>query len=340
MIICSNCGAVNTNTDSPYCKKCGAKLPKFSRSNHESHFHVSEQQSYSNNVDKQEQTQLNSRIPFDSLQEIPISDEILTQIPSTDDSPFYEVKEFEMLQDDLENENDDEAEILKEIPPQPFRGSIIASKEIFTPKVKSKPLKNKETASQPDSASAQKPKSNAKSNNLYQKQFQLENDIKKELKFLSRKITVKELPKQNVNEVPIKSKIVKSKEKSRAPESLSEILKNVIRLDPNIEASAIIKSDGTILESILSENISDSLASTIVQHLSIMGNDIIKALNAGQLYSISIKGSNGILDIAPIIDLKNIYLLIYSNPKVKSGIIQIALNLIKKQVKEYFGIIK
>ncbi len=125
---------------------------------------------------------------------------------------------------------------------------------------------------------------------------------------------------------------------------MNDILKRLIMLDLNIEASAIIKTDGTILASAISSRISDSLFATIGMNLSMMGSDIIEGLDAGKLRSISVRGTNGILDLAPIDkenpSVKDMILVILSNPKTKSGIISFAVNIVKKQLKEYLGIQK
>jgi predicted regulator of Ras-like GTPase activity (Roadblock/LC7/MglB family) len=160
----------------------------------------------------------------------------------------------------------------------------------------------------------------------------------KVLKFLSNKITVKKLPSEEKKEIKTK------KEKEISPASLNEILKELLKLDLHIEASAIIKSDGTILASAISSRISDSLFATIGQNLSMIGTDIIEGLSAGRLMNISVRGTNGVLDLAPI-DIKsslgkNMILIILSNPRVKSGIINFASNIVKKQVKQYLGISK
>jgi predicted regulator of Ras-like GTPase activity (Roadblock/LC7/MglB family) len=76
-----------------------------------------------------------------------------------------------------------------------------------------------------------------------------------------------------------------------------------------------------------------------------IGNDIIKGLNAGKLQNISIRGTNGVLDLAPINTGgdtlgRDMMLIILSHPKVKSGIIYFAVNIVQKQVKEYLGLTK
>jgi predicted regulator of Ras-like GTPase activity (Roadblock/LC7/MglB family) len=170
------------------------------------------------------------------------------------------------------------------------------------------------------------------------KQKQLEEDMTKVLSFLSKKITVQKLPA----EMSLETK--KQKEEVIPPSSMSEILKELLKLDLHIEASAIIKKDGTILASAISSRMSDSLFATIGQNLSMIGIDIIEGLSAGKLMNISVRGSKGVVDLAPI-DAENslgsdMILIIFSSPRVKSGIINFAANIVKKQVKQYLGLTK
>ena len=145
----------------------------------------------------------------------------------------------------------------------------------------------------------------------------------------------KELQKEN------KITILKEPEKKIPPTSMNEILKELVNLDSNIEASAILKTDGEILASAISTRISESLFTTIAMNLSMIGTDIIEGLSAGTLKSISVQGSNGVLSLAPIDkknpNLKDMILILFSDPKVKSGIISFAVHIVKKQVKEYLG---
>jgi predicted regulator of Ras-like GTPase activity (Roadblock/LC7/MglB family) len=159
------------------------------------------------------------------------------------------------------------------------------------------------------------------------------------LGFLSKKIT---LPKTEIKNLKTDSK--KELENKIPPASMNEILKELINLDSRIEASAIIKTDGTMLASAISSRISESLFGTIGINLSMISSDIIEGLSAGTLKSISVKGTEGILDMAYLDlenpNLKDMILILFSNPQVKSGIISIAVNLIKKQVKHYLGLDK
>ncbi len=168
------------------------------------------------------------------------------------------------------------------------------------------------------------------------KQKQLEKDMTKVLGFLSKKISVKklEIPKSETEET-------KELKEEIPPSSMSEILNRLLSLDLNIEASAILKTDGTILASAISSRISDSLFATIGMNLSMIGTDIIEGLDAGTLKSISIKATDGVLDLAPIDkenpQVKDMFLILFSHSKVKSGIISFAINIVKKQLKDYLG---
>lgn len=159
------------------------------------------------------------------------------------------------------------------------------------------------------------------------------------LGFLSKKIVS---PKTEIEKLKTDSK--KQLENKLPPASMNEILKELITLDSRIEASAIIKTDGTMLASAISSRISESLFGTIGINLSMISSDIIEGLSAGTLKSISLKGTEGILDMAYLdlenANLKDMILILFSDPQVKSGIISIAINLIKKQVKHYLGLDK
>jgi predicted regulator of Ras-like GTPase activity (Roadblock/LC7/MglB family) len=183
------------------------------------------------------------------------------------------------------------------------------------------------------------PNSSTKVESGILKQKQLEDDMTKVLSFLSKKITVK--PLKTVQKV---EKVKKKPEEVIPPSSMNEILKDLLKLDLYIEASAIIKKDGTILASAISSRISDSLFATIGQNLSMIGSDIIEGLSAGNLLNISIRGSNGVLDLAPIGSKETLgdemILIILSHPRVKSGIIHFAVSMVKKQVSQYLGLTK
>jgi len=220
--------------------------------------------------------------------------------------------------------------LLEEIEPQPFGGSVIASKQVYGPP-KSKAKKDKKV-----SPVAVKAKSSKVSAQKEVKREQLEKDMTEVLSVLSQKLKIP-------GEEKSKSKSAKKKEAKHKipPANMNEILSRLLSVDLYIEASAILKGD-QILASAISSRISDSLLATIGQNLSMIGTDIIEGLSAGKLKSISVKGTEGVLDIAPIDrdiqSLAGMLLIIFSHPKVKSGIISFAVNIVKKQIKEFLGI--
>lgn len=334
MIICSNCGTTNNEQSGRICRKCGALLPISTKP---PRIKISSKKAEKQQIkekrappEKKKQSTTPKRKP--SKQNSVAKPEILDlhEIPK----PAKKFKK-ELAEDSAENEYselDEDGEILREIKPQPFRGSIIADKGVYGHPQQTEIASNlKTTTSQ--SASISSPNMET----TLVKQKQLEEDMSKVLSFLSKKITVKPL-------TPIKKeeKVKKKPEKVIPPSSMNEILKDLLKLDLHIEASAIIKKDGTILASAISSRISDSLFATIAQNLSMIGNDIIEGLSAGKLLNISIRGTNGVLDLAPIGSKEamgdDMILIIFSHPRVKSGIIHFAVSIVKKQVSQYLGL--
>ena len=309
IIICQNCGA--TNQDVKFCRKCGALLPVSSKS---SRLRVSVSKTKREKGQKLKELDL-QEIPkeAESIDQLSREDEILEDLKDKDAESISVPESEESLKD--------KREILKEIAPQPYKSSIIASNSVSSP-----PSSGETSGTQTVESSLMKQK-------------QLEKDMTEVLGFLSKKITVKKLdtPKS-------KTKKEKVAEEKIPPSSMNEILNQLLTLDLHIEASAIIKSDGTILASALSNRISDTLFATIGQTLNQIGADIINGLSAGSLKSISVRGTEGVLDLAPIDkesqSIKDMILVIYSYPKAKSGIINFAANIVKKQLIEYLGIKK
>ena len=332
MIICSNCGTTNNESAGKICRTCGALLP---RSNRPPRMKIGTKTKKI--LKPQEESTKTKQTPKPAKAQKKQSKKKTPQkTKSLDLHEIPKVEPEEEQSEDILDENFDtmEEDFLQEIAPKPFRGSIIADKNVY-----GKPIQPKKGA---------RPKSKKRSQNSATlkdkeshllRQKQLEEDMTEVLSFLSKKITVKPLKsiKKNVN--------VSAKPKdSIPPSSMNEILKNLLKLDLHIEASAIIKKNGTILASALSSRISDSLFATIAANLSMIGNDIIQGLSAGTLQNISIRGSEGVLDLAPISFKKlpgdDMILMIFSHPKLKAGIIHFAVSMVKKRVKQYLGLLK
>ncbi|MGV9200355.1 MAG: hypothetical protein ACOC4M_16230, partial [Promethearchaeia archaeon] len=171
-------------------------------------------------------------------------------------------------------------------------------------------------------------------------QKQIEEDMQEVLEVLSKKLVIPSPEKkESFEEESVKEE---KAEEELPPQSMNDILKKLFKIDLNIEASAIVKEDGTILASAISNRVSDTLFATIGQTLSMIGADIVEGLSAGQLKTISLKGTKGILDLAPINSrfkmTNGMFLILFSKPRVKSGVINIAVNSAKKQIKEYLGL--
>lgn len=362
MIICSNCGAINSDETSRFCRKCGALLPATTKPSRiripspglksqkklivpSVNNTTSEMNSTRNNAN-QNVTHISREAGIFApkakksekpnqleLQEIP-QPQIQQKSTKTSDIP-PKITRTESLKPELtktpigtsEVIETEKKEFLKEITPKPFDGSIIASKSAYGAPQK-----------ELDKSFSTKSKSKGlKSEDSFVKQKQLEKDMSDVLAVLSKKISVSKREKSK----QILSKINKM-EKEIIPASMNEILTQLLNLDKFIEASALIKRDGTILASALSDRISDSLFLTIGQNLSMIGSDIIEGLSAGKLSSISIRGTDGVFDMAPvdkkIPELTDMILMIFSHPRVKPGIISFAVNIVKKQIKDYLGI--
>jgi len=336
LIICSNCGATNNEAKGHICRKCGALLPVITKPPRVK-IETKKQpvkkvkQTASKPQGKPQEKSINQPKSLE-LQEIPK----VKALPSIEDKVEENTNETESEEffDDFNdfNEEDEEEEVergtLKEITPGPFKGSIIAQKNVYGSFVGGK---IKSTIEKP-SIETTKSDEVVQSNDSLIRQKQLEQDMSKVLKFLSEKITVKGLPSGKEE----KKRDDKKEKESIPPASMNEILRNLLKIDLNIEASAIIKSEGTILASAISSRISDTLFGVIGQNLSMIGKDIIGGLNAGKLLNISVRGSEGVLDLAPI--SQDMLLILFSNPRIKSGIIYFAASIVKKQVKQYLGL--
>ena len=355
--ICANCGATNTNDRDKSCKTCGALLPVKRpprvrlESNNSEHkvktptITASKNNSVTNNINGtppprsieaqffsskktkgQELNQLNlQEIPKETPQKVP------QKKPSVKPKP--KVKELNKVNIPEISDSNDDDRVLREIKPKPFSGSIIASREVYgAPKSDNIEQENQEN--QLSNTTATLKDSNIE-DALY-KRKRLEEDMTNVLGFLSEKLksgkletTQKSKPKQ------IKKRITEK----ITPTNLNEILISLLKLDLHIEASALIEKDGTVLSSAISDRISDSLFATIGQNLTMIGKDIIDGLSAGKLKSISVRGTDGILDLAPIDktdpNMKSMILIVFSHPKIKSGIISMAVSIVKKQIMDF-----
>jgi len=358
LIICANCGATNKDTKDKICRTCGALLPvkrapriRMGSNDLKKNETKVKTPAIIDNNNKPAKNNTNGTPPprnieaqfFYSkkikgqelnLQEIP--KEIPQKVPQIKSSSKSKPKVKELNKINIteipdSTENDDR--VLREIKPKPFRGSIIASREVYgAPKSDIIEQENQEVQLSNTTATLEAPNTE---DALY-KRKRLEEDMTNVLGFLSEKL------KSGKLENTQKSKPKQTKERITEkipPTNLNEILKSLLKLDLHIEASALIEKDGTILSSAISNRISDSLFATIGQNLTMIGKDIIDGLSAGKLKSISVRGTDGVLDLAPIDktdpNMKSMILIIFSHPKIKSGIISMAVSIVKKQIMDF-----
>jgi len=346
MIICPNCGSTN-DENTKVCRKCGALLPVSTKAPRlRVPFGKKEKES------EKKETSDNQQSKSKTKTFTPAETKFFNSKGTTEGKNDLNLQEIPMSGTGIDNkiENQDEIQpstqnrwdYLEEIEPSPFDGSIFSKdlvSGISTPQPKPQPHPKPLTPVKPQ----QKPsrKKGQQADEIQGRRIQLEEDMREVLRFLSEKLQIPQTEEiitqdeeaEEEEEIP---------QKEIKPESLNEILKQLLNIDIQVEASALINRDGTILASAISDRISDALFATIGQNLSMMGEDIIDGLSAGSLQSISVRGTEGILDLAPIDsenpNLSKMLLIIFSNPRVKSGVINIATNLVRKQVKEYLGI--
>ncbi len=360
IIICQNCGTTNNELNTRICRTCGALLPVSSRSKRKkrtkSKKETSDKKSSNQKVEMQVEQSNPVRNSMD-LHEIPKPDDIveISEDPKEIINENAELIEINTRMSEPEQlPKEPEKAGLQEITPKPFQSSILSHNRDFSPpprsidpisdafsELKRSVLEPEKKKPKPKSLPSLTPIPQEKSDEdaIILKQKRLEKDMTEVLGFLSEKISIKKLETSE-------PKIIKAKKakKKIPPASMNEILKSLTVMDSRIEASAIINRDGTILAAGISNRISESLFSTIGVNLSMIGTDIIQGLSAGVLKSISVRGSEGIMDLAPIdresTNLKDMILILFSHPKVRSGIISMAVNNVQKQIKHYLGLDK
>ena len=371
VIICSNCGATNSDDNGRFCRKCGALLPVSTRPPRirikskeskkiekkvispsintsqtkttkikeigKTSYLIPEAQFFSvrkKNIQQPNQLDLNE-IPVKQVKtakskKLSINSKVINK-------NLKKIDLTEILNGKSKKLSKEDSRSLEEITPKPFRGSIIASREVYGT-IKHKSEDKIQEGQLSPVTKADSTLVSSKIDDVLHRRKRLEEDMTNILGFLSKKLQVPKTdkPKAKPAEEKLTEKI--------PPANINEILERLLKLDLHIEASAIIKKEGTILASAVSNRISNSLFATIGMNLSMIGKDIIDGLNAGKLKSISIRGTDGVLDLAPVDtedpNMKGMILIIFSHPKIKSGIISMAVSIIRKQIIDFLKLKK
>lgn len=120
------------------------------------------------------------------------------------------------------------------------------------------------------------------------------------------------------------------------PQTMSEILHHLVQIDQHIEASSLVKTDGTILASAISRRITDTLFATIASTLGQIGADMIRAVDSGPMRHVSLVGETGILYLAPVVN--DILLIILTTPQSKTGVINVAVHKVRGMIKRYLNV--
>ncbi len=162
----------------------------------------------------------------------------------------------------------------------------------------------------------------------------LEKAMKQELETFKDKMDL--LPKAPAVKKKEEPAAVKDELPFKEPENLGDVLRELIKVDPSIKASALVKRDGTILASAISSTLSDSLIAIIATTVTTVGSDIMFATEAGDLKYITFGGTNGIVHIVPTIG--DIFLIILTGPNSKQGIISVVAKQVEKGVKTYLNL--
>ncbi|MBN2153881.1 MAG: hypothetical protein JW839_20660, partial [Candidatus Lokiarchaeota archaeon] len=162
----------------------------------------------------------------------------------------------------------------------------------------------------------------------------LEKTMKRELVSFKEKMDVlPKVPAAKQKEQPVSAR---SELPFKEPENLGDVLRDLIKIDPVIKASALVKRDGTILASAISSTLSDSLIAIIATTVTTVGSDIIFATDAGELKYITFGGTTGIVHVVPTIG--DIFLIILTGPNSKQGIISVVARQVEKGVRNYLNL--
>jgi predicted regulator of Ras-like GTPase activity (Roadblock/LC7/MglB family) len=159
----------------------------------------------------------------------------------------------------------------------------------------------------------------------------LESAMKAELKSFKKLAGPRPKPKAKI--------IEKSPEKiqiTKEPENLGDILRDLGKIDQYIKASALVKLDGTILASINSSQISDSLIAVIATTVTTIAKDVIFSTESGDLKHITFSGTKGLVHIVPIVP--EIFLVVHTGSSSKKGIIEVVGRHTEKKVKQYLNL--
>ncbi|MHA1231993.1 MAG: zinc-ribbon domain-containing protein [Candidatus Helarchaeota archaeon] len=113
-------------------------------------------------------------------------------------------------------------------------------------------------------------------------------------------------------------------------EQLHELLRSLNKLDKLLEASAIMRRDGTILVSAVSDKYNENMMSMVAMNIFDIAMDSIKALSGGTLKLLTMIADNSLVMLSWI--NSQTVLIIITSPKSQIGLISMYSQLISQKI--------
>jgi predicted regulator of Ras-like GTPase activity (Roadblock/LC7/MglB family) len=116
-------------------------------------------------------------------------------------------------------------------------------------------------------------------------------------------------------------------------EQLIEFLRGLNRLDRSLEASAVVKRDGTILASAHSSRAKPEMMATICSTLFGIAQDSIRAIAGGRMRMISVTAEQSVLMLTQINE--DTILLLVTSPKSNIGLISMYSETLAQNIAKF-----
>lgn len=127
---------------------------------------------------------------------------------------------------------------------------------------------------------------------------------------------------------PAKVKQAEISKEERA--QLIEFLRGLNRLDRFLEASAVVKKDGSLLASAHSTRAKPEMMTTISSTLFSISEDSIRAISGGKIRSVSIMAETCVLMLSPINE--DTILLLVTSPKSNLGLLSMQSEVVSQNI--------
>ncbi|NVM55405.1 MAG: roadblock/LC7 domain-containing protein [Candidatus Helarchaeota archaeon] len=116
---------------------------------------------------------------------------------------------------------------------------------------------------------------------------------------------------------------------------LIQFLRGLNKLDRNLEASAVVKRDGTLLASAHSSRAKPEMMATISSTLYGIAKDSIRAISGGKMRMVSIMAEQSVLMLTKVNE--DTILLIVTSPKSNIGLISMYSELIAQNISKFLS---